>query len=532
MQYDFLRYFPRRMKKVGAYALLIKASVSKGTWKDYGFEEFDEQINLLFSIMLFMMETSLKEEHCTVDEIGNFIDQVNLLYFKKSLTYEECKELARYIIDVILGNDGKPFCFQGFNFQESTCEEISLRLIGHRTIYTDAEIKRTSYYLTDEGYNLLLSTLEVDSHMQLTIQQLIFKLHLEKASYDKAVESIKQVFDLLRIQFQKIVEDMDKIRRNALAYSLDDYQTIVKNNLITITDTKARFLEYKDHVKRVMTEFEDREISAIQLSDEEQENLKHLKTINGYLNKTLDEHQKIFNSHLDLKALYSKELQNLTQMIFVKRFNLRTDLDEHVLDNVALLGELDYFLRPLFQKDWEQTYNINKAITFQHSLVKQIHEDESFVQTDETQEEDDEYEKRMQRLESYRSSLTLLFTHVINGGMHLARLQEQLSSDEVKQLIPTAEIFKEIMVDLLQEKVIDLPSLRREQQGNLYHESLDFNLGQCILQVLSELEVVDKFKEIIVTRLINSELVVFDQVLSEDGCPKKIQCSDVLIEVK
>ena len=44
-------------------------------------------------------------------------------------------------------------------------------------MYIDQELKRTSYYLTDEGYELMLSTLEVDSHLQLTIQEMIFKLH-------------------------------------------------------------------------------------------------------------------------------------------------------------------------------------------------------------------------------------------------------------------------------------------------------------------------------------------------------------------
>ena len=33
MQYDFLRQFQMRMKKVGAYAVLFKNSLAKTTWK-------------------------------------------------------------------------------------------------------------------------------------------------------------------------------------------------------------------------------------------------------------------------------------------------------------------------------------------------------------------------------------------------------------------------------------------------------------------------------------------------------------------
>ena len=36
-----------------------------------------------------------------------------------------------------------------------------------------------SYYLTDDGYNLLLSTLEIEDNMKFNIHEIIFRLHLE-----------------------------------------------------------------------------------------------------------------------------------------------------------------------------------------------------------------------------------------------------------------------------------------------------------------------------------------------------------------
>ena len=58
--------------------------------------------------------------------------------------------------------------------------------------------------------------------MKLTIHEMIFQMHLEKQSYDKAVDEIKNVFNLMSIQIQKIQEAMGKIRRNALNYSVKD----------------------------------------------------------------------------------------------------------------------------------------------------------------------------------------------------------------------------------------------------------------------------------------------------------------------
>ena len=50
MEYDFLKQFSKRMKSVGMYSTLIKNSWQKTTWKQYGFESMDEQVNIIYSI--------------------------------------------------------------------------------------------------------------------------------------------------------------------------------------------------------------------------------------------------------------------------------------------------------------------------------------------------------------------------------------------------------------------------------------------------------------------------------------------------
>ena len=61
-----------------------------------------------------------------------------------------------------------------------------------------------------------------------------FKLHLEKATYDKAVDDLKRIFDLLRMQCQRIEGDMRKIRQNALLYSAKDYRERIEQDLTMI----------------------------------------------------------------------------------------------------------------------------------------------------------------------------------------------------------------------------------------------------------------------------------------------------------
>ena len=52
---------------------------------------------------------------------------------------------------------------------------------------------------------MVLSTMEVENNLKLTINEMLFKLHLEKADYNKAVDDIKNIFNQLRKQSQKLL---------------------------------------------------------------------------------------------------------------------------------------------------------------------------------------------------------------------------------------------------------------------------------------------------------------------------------------
>ena len=92
MEYDFLKQFSKRMKIVGMFSTLIKNSWQKTTWKQFGFETMDEQVNMIYAVLLFIMEYSLREQPCTIDDISVFVDDVCNRYLKKSLSSEKGTE--------------------------------------------------------------------------------------------------------------------------------------------------------------------------------------------------------------------------------------------------------------------------------------------------------------------------------------------------------------------------------------------------------------------------------------------------------
>ncbi len=536
MQYEFLKQFPKRMKHVGAYVLLFANSSQKTIWKQYGFLKLDEQINVIFAVMLYLMEQSLKEENCTIDDIGAYVDGLNMRYFDKNMSYEDCKNLGDFIVNVVLSNEGKAMYFDGFDFEQRAYSSMNVSYVGNRIVYIDSEVRRTSYYLTEDGYNLLLSTLEIENNMKLTIHEMIFKMHLEKQSYDRAVDDIKNVFNLLRIQLQKIEEAMGRIRRNALAYSVADYEAVLEANLDTISDTKQKFQSYRELVKSREKELEEMNVNVRRLDAKEEEKLENLNVIERYLNRTIDEHQKILSSHFDLKSLYTRELEQLSQMSFIRRFSLRNELYEKILERPDALERMEVFLRPLFTKEMEKIYNVKKSTELQRPLRKKGQEEaDAVMEFGDEQWMEEEERRQQEKLAKYEGSLKVILQEAMDasgGEISLEELKESVAAKDAdfSQLIPNVQIFKEIMVELLKGREIQMGVLREERRNYISEVSGGFQLNEMLLNLTDTFGMGIQMIE--VYRMEDGKVITFEAVPDETGRRKNIRCSNVLIRVR
>lgn len=535
MQYEFLKKFPRRMKNVGLYAVIIQNSSQKLSWKQYGFTKFDEQINLLFEVLLYIMEQSLKEEKCTMDDIATYIDTINVQYLRKDISYEQCHQLGDFIVNTVLSNEGWPMYFGGYDFEKNEYEEMHISYVANKIVYVENEVRRTSYYLTDDGYNLLLSTLEIEDNMKFNIHEIIFRLHLEKQSYDKAVNDIKNVFNLMRIQFQRVQEAMRQIRRNALSYSVDEYEEVLVGNLNTITDTKKKFQEYKTVIQERVKDLEEENINIRKLSKKEQQDLNNLRVIEEYLTRVLDEHQKILNSHFDLKILYTEELERLSQARLIQRFSMRRDLYDKVLKQADTLENMDMFLRPLFNRNPEKIYNLNKAFSYEKSVNAGMEKDtEEEVDFDEEAFRREKEEKLQKKLLVYEKSLQYLLEKTsVTGEVSLGQLKDRLDiyPEEKEIFIPNVDVFKEIMVELIRNRTIDIATLKKERREYIQEQPDGFQLNEMILKLVEEQPENNDITSIEVERLENEEAITFSEIKDEENRRKTIRCSNVLIRI-
>ena len=508
--------------------MLCSNSFGKQQWKDYGIETRDEQMNMLFTLLLFIMEYSLREENCPMDDIAAFVEALSYEYHAKKLSFEQSRDFARFMVEDILGNSGSSMYFKAFDYEKRTYKEINIRYIDNKVVYLENGVRRTSYYLTDEGYNMMLSTMEMENNLKLSVHEMLFKLHLEKADYNRAVEDIKNIFSQLRKQSQKIEEAILSVRRNALAYSVEEYGQLVEDNINTVVETREKFNLHRQFIDEKIEEFEEKQMNAETFTEKEKGNLNNLRVIGRYLTQTLDEHQRILGQHFDLKKLYDEELENYSNMTLVQRFPFRSDVYDKVLKDVSLLKNVDKIFSPLFTGRVGKIFNPEKMLEYQKKLKKADVEDETVeLDFDEEEYNREKEERRKERMKKYEGCVKGILEQLLKyKEMTLEILNMVCTEEERTQLLTTAEIFREVIIEFLTAGTIDIGALQNEQSDYLMDASDGFVMNEMLLGLMEDREF-RKIGKMFIFPMEDSAHVYFKNVMDENGNRRNFRCSNV-----
>lgn len=102
---EYLQGFDKRME-----FFAIVESIAKRKNKSEKIEELfekNELDNLIMSVLVYIMETTLTEEkECTLENIIQFVRDI-LPNYKKQFSIQETEEITRYMVKDILQNKGK-----------------------------------------------------------------------------------------------------------------------------------------------------------------------------------------------------------------------------------------------------------------------------------------------------------------------------------------------------------------------------------------------------------------------------------------
>ena len=176
----------------------------------------------------------------------------------------------------------------------------------------------------------------------------------------------------------------------------------------------------------------------------------------------------------------------------------------------------------------DKIFNPEKMLEFQKRLKKSDNTDDDMELDFDEEEFNKEKElKRQERMRKYAQCITVILDKLLeNKEISLELLNEKCTEEERKKLIPTAEIFREVIIEFLTEGDIDISELRKEQTEYLMDTSEGFILNEMLLGIMDN-SAYRSIKKIYVYQIEDGQYIHFKHVRDEAGNYKNFKCSNI-----
>ncbi|RDY28416.1 hypothetical protein CHL78_005830 [Romboutsia weinsteinii] len=496
---DVLNNFYSRMRNIAPQALLHKSIERKEVLASaYGFEEFDEKVSIVYALLVYILQQSLKDEECTLKDMAEYLEFINIEYFHKDIEHQNYTKLANCIVNEIILNDGTMTAFRCLDIEKNEYKKVYVQLVEHERSSTSND---ATYKLTEMGYNLILSTLEMESNMKLAFHEFVFRESLRRKNFDQALIDIKNIFALSKKQIKALIDGIVKIRENITTFPIEEYNRIT-NESVGIAETQTdKFKGYEREIELIEQELKEKEFEFKYTNDRDQkeleeirEKLKKLDLIKKETSKVVYEHASMMSKHYEFKEEFTRALDNSIEYFKRDRINIKEELSNLVAQDLSKLEFLEFLLSPLFIKNMKKDYCITTAFDPQKSkiieeesgtkVILKIDQEEQMIQK-KIQEQ-----KNKEKLEQYENILGIIFKFgaEIKQDFMLSEFINYIKdTDEFEILTKNMYQLREVFIELLDLSNFNIKDLKKAarmlQVG--YDNSGDFQPLKAILAAIN-----------------------------------------------
>lgn len=229
--------------------------------------------NLILSILIYIMETTLtEEEECTIENITVFVKNILPQYTKNSV---DVKELVRYIVKDILQNKGQNRQYEIAEYDTGGFKSLQIRLISDKLNSEDKVV----YELTKQGYNFLFRTKEVDDELGFKIEEVKLKMLIHKKNYKKAISTSKNLIAMLRDKQIQLGQFEDSLRNNINSISGEMYDDLVNKMYNLLEEEYDEMEKIEALINESLKRIEEEEKIALSVDERTQTAKKEIYQI-------------------------------------------------------------------------------------------------------------------------------------------------------------------------------------------------------------------------------------------------------------
>lgn len=500
---ELLQDFEKRMQFVNLIKYWLQRSKPTEI-RELLHNDDDKTDNLILMVMVFIMDSTLRYgERCTKKEITAFLRELADVYEYEP---EAASMLADYIVTDVLQSDGKIRLFDTFNTDEEIFREKSSLIL--------IEQQSGSYVLTNEAYEFLFRTKEIDNELDFSVNRFKLQEFIKRGNYSKALRESRELVSRVRNLKTRMDDFMLRCRTNISEVSIDEYEEIVTQVKDSFEDENKQLSEIRTLVSAKLQAIVDAEIR----NDDNISMTEHdIREILENIDTVISEQSRVFNQKFTLSDLYSFLLDDSFSYLQAGRFDFEQELIQPMqkiqLQDSKNVGKL---FTPLYRPIFPHMFGLDFFYRRQNTIRENIRDDEiDIVSAENVETEADVRNKRyvdiINGLFSYAENKSVFFFSDYFNSLSEERLQEQLKEKSLP----------DVMLKLYGYGEIDMADWRSKEQDIIVPVG-EFDLSYCLSELPKELV---QMNTILIHRL-------DEEVTLSNGADDSIRMNNFKIEVK
>lgn len=526
--FEFLEAFEKRMGFVAVVDSVVNRKNKNSEIEDWF--EGEELDNIFFSLLVYIMEQTLTEnDECTMENMAAFLADI-LPAYKKALSYDQVMKLAEYMVKDILQNKGTEKIFGVMDYKKGLVR-CRVRLIQDK----ETQDNRIVYQLTDQGYDFLFRTKEVDRELDFKLEQLKLKELLRRKNYKHALKQSRDLVGMLRQKKREIEAFVDRVRQNIHSIDRGEHEKLLKETYELIDEEYEGMLELKAAVDKDEERI-NRELEESGFVDKAVgQALENLRVIRRNLQLVISEQRNLMGRRFFMNDVYEEIIKNSFFASMSPRFDFDTELMEPLLAvDENNIGNLWRLFSPLMFANPDKRLNLSLLYDRQGKLKEADTEGE--LLDEEILEEEGLVERKM--------LLDAIHAKIVERVFRFARFREgdyRISDlyHHIEQVTKDMSVYTEgkrfflVMLKLYDYQTIDIDRFRARERDEMPAANGEFDLAYCLSCLERQQPGFYGVKKLVFEKTGETFQAVFSEFTNcEDGITEVVEKSVIMEDIQ
>jgi len=531
--FEFLDSFNKRM-----HITAVVDSIANRRNRDMEIEKLFEEKhfdNLVFSVLVYIMEKTLSDDsECDMTAIAAFLKSILPEFYHLEASNEKCRTIAEYIIKSVLQNDGVNTYFPVLDYSTGTWEQLRIRLIDDKVTETE-EGYRVTYTLTDQGYDFLFRTKEIEEDISFSVEEFKLRELLKRKNYKKALSQSINLIQMIRQKKKDIAQFMLKVRENIYDVDIGRFEELINSTYELLQE------EYQtlDEISGMVKISQDNLIEEYRASGKANEDIrkaqKEIHQIRRNLSVTLSEQKDLILSRQNLSKIYLETIKEAFSFTIEKRFDFEKEiirnLEKCADDSIDMLWQL---VNSLFMPNTRK--HLNAGSIYEPQGIIKDNDEESDAQILQEDMSEDLERKRIEEINDiYVEILERMIEFVVSrgGSSRLSGFIEHLrETPGLYNRFCTKRLLFITILKLYDIGEIDIDSWREDKEYMMANSTGEFSLEYCLAMMQEGKNKLSEISKIMV-RKTDEDIFAVDSLCRESDImiSEKIEVTDFLIEI-